>query len=163
MVRNLAGTLLDGGALGIVQFVAQAIPATAVAPLLLFVGVEIVSSEAILGSGHTTAISWIFSIVSLVTRDFAPVDARLAAATARLRAIPAFLADARRTLSEAPEAWRLKALRECEGAAILFGLSLPAWIPVSGAGPAVAGAATTRSTVPTTTTSGATSGTASSA
>jgi putative MATE family efflux protein len=33
---------------------------------LVFVGVEIVASEAILGSGHTTAISWIFSIVSLL-------------------------------------------------------------------------------------------------
>lgn len=33
---------------------------------LVFVGVEIVTSEAILGSGHTTAISWIFSIVSLL-------------------------------------------------------------------------------------------------
>ena len=33
---------------------------------LVFVGVEVVASEAILGSGHTAAISWIFSIVSLV-------------------------------------------------------------------------------------------------
>jgi putative MATE family efflux protein len=33
---------------------------------LVFVGVEIVASEAILGSGHTTAISWIFTSFSLV-------------------------------------------------------------------------------------------------
>lgn len=33
---------------------------------LVFVGVEVVTSEAILGSGHTMAISWIFSAVSLV-------------------------------------------------------------------------------------------------
>jgi len=33
---------------------------------LVFVGVEVVASEAILGSGHTTAISWIYSIVSLL-------------------------------------------------------------------------------------------------
>ena len=33
---------------------------------LVFVGIEVVTSEAILGSGHTTAISWIFSIVSLL-------------------------------------------------------------------------------------------------
>ena len=40
----LAGVFVGvGGALGIVQFLAQAIPACAVAPLLLFVGVEIVS------------------------------------------------------------------------------------------------------------------------
>ena len=33
---------------------------------LVFVGVEVVTSEAILGSGHTTAISWIYSTVSLL-------------------------------------------------------------------------------------------------
>ncbi len=33
---------------------------------LVFVGVEVVTSEAILASGHTAAISWIFSVVSLV-------------------------------------------------------------------------------------------------
>lgn len=33
---------------------------------LVFVAIEIVISESILGSGHTTAISWIFSVVSLL-------------------------------------------------------------------------------------------------
>jgi putative MATE family efflux protein len=33
---------------------------------LVFVGIEVVTAESILGSGHTTAISWIFSIVSLL-------------------------------------------------------------------------------------------------
>ncbi len=33
---------------------------------LVFVGIEVVMSEAILGSGHTAAISWIFSSVSLI-------------------------------------------------------------------------------------------------
>jgi putative MATE family efflux protein len=33
---------------------------------LAFVGIEVVMSEAILGSGHTTAISWIFSTISLL-------------------------------------------------------------------------------------------------
>jgi putative MATE family efflux protein len=33
---------------------------------LAFVGIEVVVSESILGSGHTTAISWIFSAVSLL-------------------------------------------------------------------------------------------------
>jgi Na+-driven multidrug efflux pump len=33
---------------------------------LVFVGVEVVLGEAILGSGHTTAISWIYSSVSLL-------------------------------------------------------------------------------------------------
>ncbi|MEO8680019.1 MAG: DUF885 family protein [Vicinamibacterales bacterium] len=83
----------------------------------------------------------IFSIVSLVTRDFAPIDERLTAAVARLRAIPAFLASAHRTLGDAPDAWTAKARQECEAAEILFGRSLPGWIPGSGASPAVARAA----------------------
>jgi putative MATE family efflux protein len=33
---------------------------------LVFVGVEVVASESILGSGHTAAISWIFSVFSLL-------------------------------------------------------------------------------------------------
>lgn len=36
------------------------------ATCFVFVGIEIVTSEAILGSGHTAAISWIFSTVSLL-------------------------------------------------------------------------------------------------
>ncbi|MDH4066504.1 MAG: DUF885 domain-containing protein [Acidobacteriota bacterium] len=69
----------------------------------------------------------IFAIVSLVTRDFAPLVERHQAATARMAAIPVFLTDARRTLSAAPRAWMVKALRECDAAEILFGRSLPAW------------------------------------
>lgn len=83
----------------------------------------------------------IFSIVSLVTRDFAPVEERLTAAVLRLRAIPEFLASARATLSDSPEAWTAKALQECHAAEILFGHSLPAWLPSSGASPAVTRAA----------------------
>jgi hypothetical protein len=63
----------------------------------------------------------IFSIVSLVTRDFAPLADRLHAAAARLHAIPGFLAEARRTIVHAPATWRDKALRECDAAAILLG------------------------------------------
>jgi putative MATE family efflux protein len=33
---------------------------------LVFVGIEVVTAESIMGSGHTTAISWIFSIVSIL-------------------------------------------------------------------------------------------------
>jgi hypothetical protein len=85
----------------------------------------------------------IFSIVSLVTRDFAPIEERLTAAVLRLRAIPEFLASARATLAEAPEAWTAKALQECQAAEILFASSLPAWLPSSGASPAVTRAAIT--------------------
>jgi len=69
----------------------------------------------------------IFSVISLLTRDFAPLDERLEAAVARMHAVPAFLAAARRTLRAAPASWRDKALRECDAAEILFGRSLPSW------------------------------------
>lgn len=75
----------------------------------------------------------IFSIISLVTRPFAPIDARLESATSRLRAIDGFLASARRTLTSSPHDWRTRALRECDAAEILFGRTLPAWLPHSGA------------------------------
>jgi hypothetical protein len=91
----------------------------------------------------------IFSVLSLVTRDGLPIDRRLAAAGARLRAIPAFLADAPATMVEAPQAWKARALRECEAADILFNRSLPAWFAGCGApaavvANAVAGAAAAR-------------------
>lgn len=73
----------------------------------------------------------IFSVIALVTREFAPLSDRLEAATARLEAIPGFLQDARRTLTGAPEAWREKALKECAAADVLFGRSLPEWGQVS--------------------------------
>jgi hypothetical protein len=69
----------------------------------------------------------VFGVIALVTRDFAPLAERLEAAAARLAAIPAFLARARRTLGgrAVPSDWRSRALRECEGAAILFERGLP--------------------------------------
>lgn len=70
----------------------------------------------------------VFAILSLVTRDFAPIDHRVEAVVARLRAIPRFLADAHRTLTDTPDAWRARALRECDAATLLFGRSLPAWV-----------------------------------
>jgi hypothetical protein len=70
----------------------------------------------------------IFSVIGLVTRDFAPLANRLAAATARLAAVPGFLADAPRTITSVPAGWRDKAIRECDAAEILFGHSLPSWL-----------------------------------
>jgi len=70
----------------------------------------------------------VFSVIGLVTRDFAPLSDRMAAATARLAAIPRFLADAPNTIVSVPAGWRDKALRECDAAGILFGRSLPAWL-----------------------------------
>jgi hypothetical protein len=70
----------------------------------------------------------IFSVLSLVTREFAPVPERLANATARLRALPDFLGSARETLVAAPPAWKEKALREVQAGNLLFGASLLRWI-----------------------------------
>lgn len=72
----------------------------------------------------------IFSVVSLMIRDFAPLDDRLRAATARLEAIPAFLAQACETICDCaiPEAWTARALRECEGATILLTRGVDAWL-----------------------------------
>ncbi len=77
----------------------------------------------------------IFSIVSLVTRPFAPIDDRLRSAAARLASIPAFLDAGARTLESSPAEWRARALRECEAAEILFGRSLPRWLPDRGGAP----------------------------
>lgn len=91
----------------------------------------------------------IFGVLSLVTRDFAPVGTRLAAAAERMQATPAFLAAARDTLERAPASWREKAIRECDAADILFGRSLPHWAAASCARAAeaerfIAGCATAR-------------------
>jgi hypothetical protein len=69
----------------------------------------------------------IFSVIALVTRNFAPLPERLEAAAARMRAIPGFLNAARRSLTGAPDLWREKALKECDAAEILFGRSLLEW------------------------------------
>ena len=75
----------------------------------------------------------IFSVIALVTRPFAPLDVRLDAAIARMRAIPAFLASARRVMLAAPALWRARALRECSAAVPLFRDSLPRWWSANGA------------------------------
>lgn len=69
----------------------------------------------------------LFGVISLVTREFAPVSVRIENASERLRAIPAFLDTATRTLVQTPRAWRDRAVRECEAAAAFFQRDLPAW------------------------------------
>ena len=70
----------------------------------------------------------IFGVLSLVTRDFAPIGDRLRAAHHRLGAIPAFLAEMPTVLGAAPADWTNRARRECQAAAALFGHALPAWL-----------------------------------
>ncbi len=79
----------------------------------------------------------IFSVVSLMIRDFAPRAERIENAVARLSAIPDFLRDARATLGDRPipDAWTAKAVRECEGGGILFTRGIDAWI-AAGSDPA---------------------------
>lgn len=69
----------------------------------------------------------IFGVIALVTREFAPLESRLESTAARLDAIPAFLADARRVLRAAPIDWRARAVRECAAGARLCEESLPRW------------------------------------
>ena len=71
----------------------------------------------------------IFGVISLMIRDFAPVEQRMRHAASRLDAIPDFLATARATLTvDSPAAWTAKARRECEGASVLLGRGIDRWI-----------------------------------
>lgn len=69
----------------------------------------------------------IFGVLSLVTRDFAPIHERLTDAAARLEAIPAFLREGRRTLVHHRPAMDARARRECAAVVPLFGRALPDW------------------------------------
>jgi hypothetical protein len=71
----------------------------------------------------------VFGVIALMTRPFAPVAERAASAIARLTALPGFLDGARRSIAgPVPDAWRLKCLRECQGAGILLGDGIPRWV-----------------------------------
>lgn len=70
----------------------------------------------------------IFGVLSLVTRDFAPIADRLDCATARLAATGAFLAAAQATVVSRHPDWDARARRECAAAATLFEAALPGWV-----------------------------------
>ena len=70
----------------------------------------------------------IFGVVSLMIRDFAPAADRLPSLTARLRAIPAFLASLQLTVHSVPQPWIGRALRECAAADGLFDRGLRQWL-----------------------------------
>jgi hypothetical protein len=72
-----------------------------------------------------------FGVVSLITRDFADAAARADALHARLEAVTAFLAGARRSIhAPVPREWRAKSLRECEGVDILLRDGIGKWIAI---------------------------------
>jgi uncharacterized protein (DUF885 family) len=62
----------------------------------------------------------VFGLISLFLTDFAPLSDRVEAATARLTAVPRFLAEARRNIASSPAAWTERAIRECRGALALL-------------------------------------------
>jgi hypothetical protein len=72
----------------------------------------------------------VFAVISLMIRDAAPLDERIAAATARLAAIPRFLSDAFETMSAATISpkWIVKARRDCDGALILLDRGIRVWL-----------------------------------
>lgn len=76
----------------------------------------------------------IFGVLSLVTRDFAPLGERLEHARQRLDAVPAFLSAAANVLRQSPAEWRDRAVREARAGMTLFNEALPAWVEAE-AGP----------------------------
>ena len=75
----------------------------------------------------------IFGTIALMTRPFAAVADRAAAAIARLTAVPAFLEGARRSITaRVPDEWRVKCLRECDGAERLLRDGIQHWIALEG-------------------------------
>jgi hypothetical protein len=70
----------------------------------------------------------IFGIIALMTREFAPIEDRAHSAAIRMDAMAAFLTRAIDTVADAPAAWTARALRECEGADLLFGSGVDLWM-----------------------------------
>jgi hypothetical protein len=62
----------------------------------------------------------IFGMISLFLRDYAPLEQRVRAATARMAAIPDLLAAGRANIPAAPRAWIERAINECTAADALF-------------------------------------------
>ena len=83
----------------------------------------------------------IFSVIALMIRDFAPLEARIEAAAARLDAIPGFFAQAAETLGHTALSphWTAKAMRECAGALLLLDVGIRKWLTSGAPTPAVAG------------------------
>jgi hypothetical protein len=72
----------------------------------------------------------VFSVISLMIRAFAPLAERIEAATARLEALPPFLADVAETMRDRrfPESWMARALRDCQGVGLLLTGGIDRWL-----------------------------------
>jgi hypothetical protein len=72
----------------------------------------------------------VFSVISLMIREFAPLDDRVRSAVSRMQTVPGFLEQARECFDERPLAgpWVAKALRDCEGADLLFSHGVNLWV-----------------------------------
>jgi hypothetical protein len=128
--RAAGGRLADPPALADVAARDRALAAA-------FLDIQIAEHESVhfaRGNPSLAAGEAIFGAISLMTRPFAPIADRVDAAAARLSAVPSFLAGARLTLATlstgVPQEWRLKALRECDGADRLLGDGMSSWIAV---------------------------------
>ncbi len=72
-----------------------------------------------------------FGIIGLITRPFAPASDRLECVVRRLETMPAFLDGARRAISDGvPAEWRIKTLKECDGAERVVGDGLKRWVAI---------------------------------
>ena len=101
---------------------------------IAFLDVQIAEHESAhfqRGNPSLAAGEALFGLIALMTRPFAPIGQRIDAAIARLTAMPAFLADARRSIDAGvPDEWRVRCLRECDGAARLLGEGMSRWIAI---------------------------------
>ncbi len=72
----------------------------------------------------------VFSVISLMIREFAPLLERVRSAIARMNAIPTFFEQARATIGARPlpGPWVARALRDCDGAKMLFTRGMHIWL-----------------------------------
>lgn len=71
-------------------------------------------------------------VASLVDRSFAPVEQRVAAATARLEAIPGLVALARTNLADVPKLWTELAMKSTDGTVSFLEEDVPAALAAQG-------------------------------
>ena len=91
---------------------------------------ENASSHGMRGNPSLWTGEAVFSVLSLMIREFESLDHRVRAAIERMNAIPDFLGAARSVMGEetTPASWIARALRDCEGADILLTRGVELWV-----------------------------------